>query len=103
MALNMWAAYYGNKQDAVVAGDVAMLAPEVTPCSNTAEQRHRCRRDSSPHQGTDPSRYTSCTIGAGSGAEAGDWCEGDRGSTRHVAADDASLEGEPFARQGFQA
>jgi hypothetical protein len=31
MGLNTWAAFYGNDQDAVVAGDVAMLAPEVTP------------------------------------------------------------------------
>ncbi|HEX6973905.1 MAG TPA: DUF1259 domain-containing protein [Vicinamibacterales bacterium] len=31
MGLNTWAAFYGNAQDAVVAGDVAMLAPEVTP------------------------------------------------------------------------
>jgi hypothetical protein len=29
--LNTWAAFYGNDQDAVVAGDVAMLASEVTP------------------------------------------------------------------------
>jgi hypothetical protein len=31
MGLNTWAAFYGNDQDAVVAGDVAMLTPEVTP------------------------------------------------------------------------
>jgi hypothetical protein len=31
MGLNTWAAFYGNDADAVVAGDVAMLAPEVTP------------------------------------------------------------------------
>jgi hypothetical protein len=31
MGLNTWAAFYGNDQDAVVAGDVAMLAGEVTP------------------------------------------------------------------------
>ena len=31
MGLNTWAAFYGTDQDAVVAGDVAMLAPEVTP------------------------------------------------------------------------
>jgi hypothetical protein len=31
MGLNTWAAFYGNDQDAVVAGDVAMLASEVTP------------------------------------------------------------------------
>ena len=31
MGLNTWAAFYGNDGDAVVAGDVAMLAPEVTP------------------------------------------------------------------------
>ncbi len=30
MGLNTWAAFYGNDADAVVAGDVAMLAPEVT-------------------------------------------------------------------------
>ena len=31
MGLNTWAAFYGNDSDAVVAGDVAMLATEVTP------------------------------------------------------------------------
>jgi hypothetical protein len=31
MGLNTWAAFYGNDADAVVAGDVAMLAHEVTP------------------------------------------------------------------------
>ena len=31
MGLNTWAAFYGNDADAVVAGDVAMLALEVTP------------------------------------------------------------------------
>lgn len=31
MGLNTWAAFYGNDTDAVVAGDVAMLAREVTP------------------------------------------------------------------------
>ena len=31
MGLNTWAAFYGSDADAVVAGDVAMLAPEITP------------------------------------------------------------------------
>jgi uncharacterized protein DUF1259 len=31
MGLNTWAAFAGDDSDAVVAGDVAMLAPEVTP------------------------------------------------------------------------
>ena len=31
MGLNTWAAFAGSDQDAVVAGDVAMLADEVTP------------------------------------------------------------------------
>jgi hypothetical protein len=31
MGLNTWAAFYGNDNDAVVAGDVAMRADEVTP------------------------------------------------------------------------
>lgn len=31
MGLNTWAAFYGSDRDAVVAGDVAMLAREVTP------------------------------------------------------------------------
>jgi len=31
MGLNTWAAFYGTDADAVVAGDVAMLAAEVTP------------------------------------------------------------------------
>jgi hypothetical protein len=31
MGLNTWAAFYGSNQNAVIAGDVAMLEPEVTP------------------------------------------------------------------------
>ncbi|HET7618589.1 MAG TPA: DUF1259 domain-containing protein, partial [Vicinamibacterales bacterium] len=31
MGLNTWAAFIGTDQDAAVAGDVAMLAEEVTP------------------------------------------------------------------------
>lgn len=31
MGLNTWAAFYGSDADAVVAGDVAMLEPEVQP------------------------------------------------------------------------
>ena len=31
MGLNTWAAFYGTNEDAAVAGDVAMLAGEVTP------------------------------------------------------------------------
>jgi hypothetical protein len=31
MGLNTWAAFYGSDADAVVAGDIAMLAAEVTP------------------------------------------------------------------------
>lgn len=31
MGLNTWAAFYGSDADAVVAGDIAMLASEVTP------------------------------------------------------------------------
>jgi hypothetical protein len=31
MGLNTWAAFYGTQEDAVVAGDIAMLENEVTP------------------------------------------------------------------------
>lgn len=31
MGLNTWAAFYGTNSNAEIAGDVAMLAPEVTP------------------------------------------------------------------------
>jgi len=31
MGLNTWAAFYGTQEDAVVAGDIAMLESEVTP------------------------------------------------------------------------
>jgi hypothetical protein len=31
MGLNTWAAFYGTQEDAVIAGDVAMLENEVTP------------------------------------------------------------------------
>ena len=34
MGLNTWAAFYGTDAEAVVAGDVAMVAPEVTPVLN---------------------------------------------------------------------
>jgi hypothetical protein len=34
MGLNTWAAFYGSDADAVVAGDVAMRAEEVTPVLN---------------------------------------------------------------------
>ncbi len=35
MGLNTWAAFYGTQEDAVVAGDVAMLEHEVTPVLKT--------------------------------------------------------------------
>lgn len=31
MGLNTWAAFFGSNDDAIVAGDVAMLEHEVTP------------------------------------------------------------------------
>jgi hypothetical protein len=31
MGLNTWAAFFGSDSNAEIAGDVAMLAPEVTP------------------------------------------------------------------------
>jgi hypothetical protein len=31
MGLNTWAAFYGTQEDAVVAGDIAMLENEITP------------------------------------------------------------------------
>jgi hypothetical protein len=34
MGLNTWAAFYGNDNEAIVAGDVAMKANEVTPVLN---------------------------------------------------------------------
>jgi len=35
MGLNTWAAFYGSDEDAVVAGDVAMLESELTPVLKT--------------------------------------------------------------------
>ena|SRR2546428_1959866 len=35
MGLNTWAAFYGSDQNAVIAGDVAMLEKEVTPVLKT--------------------------------------------------------------------
>src|ERR1700745_3427993 len=35
MGLNTWAAFYGTQEDAVVAGDIAMLEGEVTPVLKT--------------------------------------------------------------------
>ena len=31
MGLNTWAAFFGSDANAEIAGDVAMLAPEITP------------------------------------------------------------------------
>jgi hypothetical protein len=39
MGLNTWAAFYGTDADAVVAGDVAMLANEVTPVLKVLRQQ----------------------------------------------------------------
>jgi hypothetical protein len=39
MGLNTWAAFYGTDSEAVVAGDVAMLAPEVTPVLKALRSR----------------------------------------------------------------
>ncbi len=38
MGLNTWAAFYGTMEDAVVAGDVAMLEGEVTPVLKALRQ-----------------------------------------------------------------
>lgn len=35
MGLNTWAAFYGSDENAEVAGDVAMLGPEITPVLKT--------------------------------------------------------------------
>jgi hypothetical protein len=35
MGLNTWAAFYGTEEDAVVAGDIAMLESELTPVLKT--------------------------------------------------------------------
>ena len=35
MGLNTWAAFYGSDEDAVIAGDVAMLESELTPVLKT--------------------------------------------------------------------
>jgi hypothetical protein len=40
MGLNTWAAFYGNDADAVVAGDIAMLASEVTPVLKALRANH---------------------------------------------------------------
>jgi hypothetical protein len=39
MGLNTWAAFAGSDQDAMIAGDVAMLEPELTPVL-TALRKH---------------------------------------------------------------
>jgi len=38
MGLNTWAAFFGTQEDAVVAGDVAMLENEVTPVLKTLRE-----------------------------------------------------------------
>ena len=39
MGLNTWAAFAGSDSDAMVAGDIAMLAPEVTPVLKALRSR----------------------------------------------------------------
>ncbi len=39
MGLNTWAAFYGSDTEAVVAGDIAMLAAEVTPVLKTLREQ----------------------------------------------------------------
>ena len=38
MGLNTWAAFYGTQEDAVVAGDIAMLEGELTPVLKTLRE-----------------------------------------------------------------
>lgn len=69
MGLNTWAAFTGTNDDAVVAGDVAMLGPEVTPVL-TAMRKAGLSIVSLHHHmiGTEPEIYFLHYWGQGSAA-----------------------------------
>jgi len=69
MGLNTWAAFTGTNDDAVVAGDVAMLGPEVTPVM-TAMRKAGLSVVSLHHHmiGTQPEIYFLHYWGQGSAA-----------------------------------
>jgi hypothetical protein len=65
MGLNTWAAFAGTDQDAMVAGDVAMLAHEVTPVLKALRANgwilcrlalELCQKPFSHRHGTPPGR-----------------------------------------------
>ena len=69
MGLNTWAAFAGTDADAMVAGDVAMLAPEVTPVLK-ALRSHGIEVVAIHHHmtGTDPAVFFLHYYGTGAAA-----------------------------------
>ena len=69
MGLNTWAAFAGTDADAMVAGDVAMLAPEVTPVLK-ALRSHGIEVVAIHHHmtGTDPAVFFVHYYGTGAAA-----------------------------------
>ena len=69
MGLNTWAAFAGTDADAMVAGDVAMLAPEVTPVLK-ALRSHGIEVVAIHHHmtGTDPTVFFLHYYGTGAAA-----------------------------------
>jgi hypothetical protein len=87
MGLNTWAAFYGSDAEAVVAGDVAMLAGEITPVpEGAAIVRHRRGRDPPPHDGNESGCLLSPLLGKWSGAEAGNGRQGGSQPSRNGPA-----------------
>ena len=73
MGLNTWAAFVGTDDKAAIAGDVAMLANEVTAGPEGApEERTRRCRDPPPHDRHRADDLLPALLGHGTGGEAGD-------------------------------
>jgi len=61
----------GTNDNAAIAGDVAMLANEVTPVLNALRRTDSTSSRSINHMRTRGRRFTSSLLGHGSGGEAG--------------------------------
>jgi uncharacterized protein DUF1259 len=77
MGLNTWAAFVGSDDKAAIAGDVAMLEPEVTPVlQGTSKEWARRRGDPSPHDERASDDHLPALLGHRPGAEAGGRLQG---------------------------
>ena len=77
MGLNTWAAFVGTNDNAAIAGDVAMLASEVTPVLKALRKNGLDVVAIHHHMtGTQPTIYFLHYWGTGPGREAGDRLQG---------------------------